>query len=247
MKPKTLCIVAVLMLLALALGGCGQADSTLRLEEHALASAPQPDPLRFQPNDGTQQEILAKHALPRSLTFSAATTTLGGNPAISSLGESGDLTAVLLTSAQGQPSQTVRVMRAGELLLQVDAGMPSPVLPLQGLWAYDGHWALEILLADQSNWMGEVFIDGELVNKQKGYDEAFGFQLLSGKPFFFFHRNGYIGYSYDGQETELTYTDIPHYRCCGESSLNPVQAQSMVAFFAERDQAWFYVELGTFK
>ena len=84
------------------------------------------------------------------------------------------------------------------------------------------------------------------MNALKGYDEAFGFQLLAGKPFYFYLRNGHVGYSYDGKEMELDYDEVPHYRCCGESVLNPVQARNMVAFFAVREKTWFYDELGAF-
>jgi hypothetical protein len=121
------------------------------------------------------------------------------------------------------------------------------VLPLQGLWTYDGHWALEILFADTSTWAGQIYIDGELVNRAKGFDEAFGFQLLGGRPFFFYSREGHMGFSYDNQEVDLRYEEIPHYMCCGESSLNPVHAQNMTAFFARQETTWYYVELGVFE
>ena len=242
--------ILVSILIGFALSGCGpsssQSGAPLQLEEQPLAAAPQPDPLIFQPLQGTQEEVLAPHAADRAAGYERTVITVGGNPAIASLGDNSDLQAVLTTSAQGQPDQNVSIFRDNESIYQTSAGLPSPVLPLQGLWTYDGQWALEILLADQSTWSGQIFIDGELVNAVKGYDEAFGFQLLAGKAFFFYRRDGHIGYSFDGQETDLEYQDIPHYRCCGESGLNPVQARNMVAFFADRANSWFYVELGDF-
>jgi len=52
--------------LCLALGGCAvifpKSNVTLKLDEHQLSGAPEPGPLSFQPLDGTQEEILAKHA-----------------------------------------------------------------------------------------------------------------------------------------------------------------------------------------
>jgi hypothetical protein len=238
------------ILVGFALSGCGasspQSGAPLQLIEHPLAAAPQPDPLEFQPLQGTQEEALAQHAVERAAGYARTVISVGGNPAIASLGDNTDLLAVLATSAQGQPDQTVSILRGNESIFQTSAGLPSPVLPLQGLWTYEGHWALEILLADQSTWSGQIFIDGELVNAVQGYDEAFGFQLLAEKAFFFYRRDGHIGYSFDGQETDLDYQDIPHYRCCGESGLNPVQARNMVAFFADRANSWFYVELGDF-
>ena len=241
-----------LALFGLGLSGCAAippqpAVPILQLEEHRLAGAPELDPLHFQPIIGTQEEVLAEHASDRAMVFSKAIITAGGEPAISSPGDSGDFLAVLSTSTSAAPVQTVRVLHGGKVIFETDAGLPSPVLPLQALWTYDDHWALEILLSNQSTWAGEIFIDGKSINELKGYDDAFGLQLLAGKPFFFFGRYGHTGYSYDGQETVLTYDEIPHYRCCGESQLNPLQARNMVAFFATREKEWYYVELGDFK
>lgn len=238
------------VLVGIALIGCypssTQVSETLQLEEHPLTGAPEPDPLSFQPVQGTREEILAVHVNDRSLGFDRTVSTVEGNPVMYSLGERDDLLAILSTAEQGQPVQTVTVMDGDKTIFEADAGLPSPVLPLQGLWTYDGHWALENLYADQDRWAGEVFIDGELANELQGYDEAFGFQLLSDKPFYFFSRDGHIGYSYAGQEFDIEYDEIPHYRCCSESSLNPVQAENMVAFFASKGEAWSYVELGNF-
>ena len=142
--------------------------------------------------------------------------------------------------------QIVDLIRGDEIIFSTDAGLPSPALPQQGLWTYEDHWVLEILLAEDEIWMGEIFQDGELINDLMGYEEAFGFQLLAGEPFFFYQRNGQLGYSYAGQETDLPYDHIPHYRCCAEDTLNPVQAEQMVAFFAQQGELWFYLELGDF-
>jgi len=72
------------------------------------------------------------------------------------------------------------------------------------------------------------------------------YSLLPGRPFTFSTVTGQLGYAYDGQETLLDYDQIPHYHCCGESSLNPLQAEQMVAFFGVQDGEWFYIELGDF-
>lgn len=250
MNQNYLFRIVALFLLGSSLSACSlsplQEASPLQLEEHPLAGAPQPEAFRFQPLDGTQQDVLAKHAQDRARVFAVETVMVEGNPSIKSLGESGDLLAVLVQAAPGSQAQSVRVLHGDQTLLETPAGLPSPVLPLQGLWAYDGHWALEILLADQDTWAGQVFIDGALVNERQDYDEAFGLQLLAGRPFYFFNRDGQLGYAYDGQETLLDYDEIPHYRCCGESSLNPLQAEQMVAFFGVQDGNWYYVELGDF-
>ncbi len=242
--------VSLIVLAALGLSGCQAwlwpSANVLELSEHQLVAAPELEPLSFQPVQGNRDAILAEHASDRAAVMLQNVATIDGNPVMTSLGDNGELRAVLTTAAQGTPEQRVTVLRGGTTIFEAAAGLPSPALPLQGLWTYGGHWALELLISDPPTWGGEVFIDGQLVNKLKGYDEAFGLQLLAGRPFFFYLRDGHVGYSFDGKETALEYTEVVHYRCCAESVLNPIQARNMVAFFARRDPTWFYVELGAF-
>ena len=249
MKNSSLSKIVVLVLFTIALSGCSllpQRTSTLQLEEHQITGAPELVPLGFEPLQGTQEEILAKHSSERALNVSNEAFPVDGNPAITSLGENTELKAIVVTATQGQPDQTVRLLRGDELIFEAPAGLPSPVLPVQALWTYDGQWALEILYTDETTWAGQFFIDGEFVNEEKGYDEAFGLQLLADKPFFFYMRDGHAGFTYDGKETDLEYSKIPHYVCCAETEINPIPAQNMVAFFAVKDQEWFYVEVGAF-
>ena len=91
---------------------------------------------------------------------------------------------------------------------------------------------------------GQITQDGVLLNDQFGYTEMFGFQTLGGKLFFFFEKDGLLGYAYNGQVVEAGYTVIPHYECCSAAVLNPQSAQNLVAFFAQRDGIWYYVEIG---
>jgi hypothetical protein len=230
--------------------GCARTDSRsypeLQLTQTELSGPPTPDPFHFEPVRSTQAEILAYHQDERSSVYSKPVQMVDGNPTLSALGDRQDISAVLISSGEGSQTQIVEIVRSGETIFKTSAGLPSPVLPLQGLWTYDGHWALEILLADEDTWAGQIFLDGELINDAEDYDEAFGLQLLGGQPFFFFRREGNIGYWYNGQEKNLEYDEILHYRCCSESTLNPIQAINMVAFFAAKDSIWSYVELGAF-
>ena len=221
--------------------------SGLNLEEYELAHSPTLEPLTFQPTDGSQENILAKHEQQRKQVIPIPVYLVDGNPALKASWGGGELTAMVFTDAENIPEQVVIVVSKDETLLTTSAGMPSPVMPLQGLWTYGRHWALEILYADPETWAGRIFIDGTLINQERGYDEAFGFQFLSGKPFYFYKRNGLIGFAYDGREANLDYTNIPHYLCCSESAMNPIPAEDMVAFFAQRNETWYYVELGNFK
>jgi len=59
--------------------------------------------------------------------------------------------------------------------------------PVKGLWAWKGHWVLEVL--------GQVVIDGKSLNKEQGYDEIFNWRPLSGRPFYFFKQGAGIGVS----------------------------------------------------
>lgn len=238
------------IVLSVFLISCGSSSTHLpgglALEEHILSQAPSSDPYSFQPVEGTQKEILAKHADERGKVMPIEYTFVDDNPALSEPWGGDELVAVLLTDADSY-EQTIQLIDHDDVIFSTSAGMPSPVMPLQGLWTYGRHWALEILYATPEVWTGQIFIDGDMVNQDKNYEEAFGFQMLSSRPFFFYQHNGQIGISYDGQEADLGYTSIPHYLCCAESVLNPIPAENMVAFFAQRQGKWYYVEIGIFE
>jgi hypothetical protein len=231
--------------------GCGPSlpglPGGLVLEEHALAQPPDSDSGTFLPVEGTQEEILARHDAERAKAFLDPVFMIAGNPAIRAPWKDGELVAVMYTLAGDPLEQHVEISSDGTVIFTAFAGLPSPALPLQAFWTYDGHWALEILLAMPDVWAGQIYVDGALLNQSRGYTDAFGLQMLSGKPFFFFTRDGQLGLSYDGQEAELEYEAISHYLCCSGSVLNPLQAENMVAFFAQRADNWYYVELGSFE
>lgn len=218
----------------------------LVLESYRLAGPPSGDPLSFQPLSGSQSDVLAEHAAERAKTITQEVTADDQfRPTLKISADQGGLVARIDTDTATQ-EQTVSLTQGDQLIFAAPAGFPSPGPALQGLWAYDGHWALELLLATPEVWVGQVYVDGALLNDRLGADEVFGFQLLAGKPFFFFAKGDRISMSYDGQVSELGFNHIPHYECCGDSSLNPVKAQSMVAFFAEDLSGWSYVEIGSF-
>ncbi len=149
---------------------------------------------------------------------------------------------------------SVTVTLNGNPIYKIPVGDSSPIGALRGLWTYDGHWALETAYVKNhrqgneidSQATGQVSVDGQLLNKQNGYQEAFGFQTLHGQPFFFFKRDDKIGISYNGVEIPLGYSEVLHYGCCSAATLNPKIAQNMVAFFARKGSAWYYIETGVF-
>jgi hypothetical protein len=218
----------------------------LVLESYPLTAPPTLDPLTFQPLEGTQAEVLARHAAERQQAYVLDLQSDDQyRPTLTAAWEGGPLLARIDTDPSTQ-SQTAELWHGDQRLFSAPAGFPSPASALQGLWTYDGHWAMELLMATPDEWIGQVYVDGVLLNDQLGDDEVFGFQLLDGRAFTFFKRAGTIGVRYDGQSVDLGYAQIPHYECCSGSALNPVKAPSMVAFFAEAGRQWRYVEIGAF-
>lgn len=250
------------------LDGCGSKVATppglpsgLSVEEYPLKSAPGVEPLTFLPVQGTQEEILAKRQQEREKTFPDNSVVVNRRPGLFiQLGD--DKLGTLLsltkydTGAGAFEHVTVQVSRNGEIIYSIPAGDGSPISSVQGLWAYSNHWILEIAHVTQKispqneislETIGQIVEDGELLNERHGYDDAFGFQLMNGKPFYFFKRDNRIDISYDDQEVPLGYAQITHYGCCSGAELNPRIAQNMVAFFAQRDGDWYYVEIGVYK
>lgn len=249
-------LLVVFVMISLIMAGCASGTdstrATLSVEEHPLTGSPQIDPFVFTPMDGSQEEVLKLHAADRSLSFPDQSTTIAGNFAFT-----GNLDGKPLVAAQtfinNSSESYVWVTLDGNEIYRISTGPASPITTLRGLWIYDSHWALETVLIDLEGdnivtpfALGQISMDGALQNETKGYADAFGLQTIAGNPFYFFKKDGKIGYFYDGKETMLAYEEIPHFNCCGESVLNPIQAQNMVAFFARTGDAWYYVEAGIF-
>jgi len=221
----------------------------LILEEHLLQNPPNPDTMTFQPVGTSQQTVLAKHQSERKRTvyniFFQIESSI--NPRTKSLGPGQGYLAVLDSSSEEPYRQSVTLVNEdGKIVTTLDAGLPSPALPLRSLWSFGDHWVLEILFVEEDLWEGRIYQDGELLNTSRGYQETFGFQLLGGKPFYFFRGENGLGYHYKGHESSLPYDEIPHYNCCSLATINPTPAENMVAFFALRGEDWYYVELGIF-
>jgi hypothetical protein len=251
---KSIIPISLIMLaiVAISLAGCTTSNSgALTLEEHPLQGTLQVEPLVITPLEGTQEEMLKTHSSERSQTFPDNYTTIDGNMALSATLNGKPLVAGQ-TFSNNYSESYVWVTQAGTEIYRISTGPASPLNNLIGLWVYEGHWALETALVDLAGGdvtpfaLGQVTIDGVLQNKTRGYDETFGLQTITGKLFYFFKKDGKLGYFYNGQETMLKYEEIPHYNCCSASALNPIQAQNMQAFFARTGDTWYYVELGNF-
>jgi len=132
-----------------------------------------------------------------------------------------------------------RVLRNGQEVFRTAGGCCADNPPLKGLWAWGDHWVLEV--------QGQVFIDGKSLNDELGYSEIFNWQLLDGKPFFFFRDNtNKVGISYDSQVLPLVYEEVFHYSCCGPGQFNVMGNDWMVWFYALQDEMWYYVEIGRY-
>ena len=143
-----------------------------------------------------------------------------------------------LVSTRQEGLETIRLERGDEVLYTVQVE-PQPNNPVKGLWAWDGHWVLEV--------DGQLIIDGQSLNEELGYDEVFGWALLGGKPFYFFSQGGQVRLSYPGETLPYTYDDVVHYQCCGPAAFNPRYNEVMIWFHALRDGTWHYVEAGVYR
>jgi hypothetical protein len=110
--------------------------------------------------------------------------------------------------------------------------------PLRGFAVWADHWALE--LEDQ------VIVDGVDLGAELGYDKVFGFQVLGGKPFYFYEDDRTVHLSYDGETLSASYEQVVHNQCCEMSMFNVAGNQDMVWFHALRDGLWYYVEAGLY-
>jgi hypothetical protein len=129
----------------------------------------------------------------------------------------------------------VQVMQ-GQEQLYAFASLFMVDIPAKGLWSWEGHWLLEV--------DGFLIQDGENLNERLGYEEIFGWQLLDGKPFYYFRKGPRVGISYDGDRLPVYYEEIVHYRCCEPGAFNNAGSEDMAWFYGLRDGTWYYVEIG---
>jgi hypothetical protein len=133
-------------------------------------------------------------------------------------------------------------------IYRIAIGVGGPITALRHLRVYDGHWVLETAyVSEDANYSarGQITEDGILLNDEYNYEEAFGFQTINGKPFYFFKRDQKINAWYDGQEISLGYDRIPHYGCCSYAELNPYAWQNRVDFFGLSGKTWYLVQIGS--
>ena len=230
----------------------------LSVEEHALArNTMVGETVVSKPLEGTWEDILATHAalredhFPREVYFSNK-LQVGTDQISWRIQQTPTPNADGTTSA----ANDILVYKNDSLLLTIPVGQATPVNPVWGFWAVDNSWYLETATSNETQTegsnvinietLGDIYQDGESLNAREGYEESFGFQTLSGRPFYFYQRDGSLGYFYNGQEYPLGYDEIPHYGCCSGAAYNPIMAKNMVAFYATKGEQLYYVEIGAF-
>jgi len=210
----------------------------------------------FEPVHGDMEAVFAKRESERSRSNSdqiLLPNVTGEDKVEAVVGEervSVQLEWVNTQEGTAQFSSTViHITRDGEPIYNMDLGPFAVIYPLQGVWVYDGHWVVEAARVINLRELprGQIIVSGENLNDKNGYEEAFGFQTMAGKPFYFFMRGGNIGVNFDGQEIDLGYERVQHYQCCSGGAFNPIVSQNMVSFFAQWQGIWYYVEIGIYQ
>ncbi|MEZ0396767.1 MAG: hypothetical protein ABWK53_10120 [Anaerolineales bacterium] len=226
------------------------------VEEYRLLSFLPTEGRDFVPERGTMEAVLAVRAAERARPDPARVAMAPLDSADPNQYQGmldGDLMTARIESANLDiggivyPTATLIVLRNEDEIYRMDLGIAGPVPLLRGLWLYDHHWVVEVAVGTPTGMpLGGIIVDGELLNVTYGYEEAFGFQTMAGRPFYFFQRNGRVGAVYDGREIALDYDAVHHYYCCSGAAFNPEPAENMVSFFAQRNGVWYYVEIGVY-
>jgi putative hemolysin len=223
-------------------GECGPSQLSvdqLVIETYELSGNPDPETLQFTSIDGTEFT-----AADFEISTPFPSNQMEGIPLRFTVTIDGDTYTASENIQPCEFEECINVTRNGEEIFRTNAGGISPIEPLRGLWTYDNHWVLETnLFLDGKPFTGQIFVDGESLNAQNGYEESFSFQTINGRPFYFFRRDGKVNTWFDGKEIPLSYDDVPHYLCCGDSGLNPKARQGAVLFFGNKDDQWYFVRL----
>jgi hypothetical protein len=216
----------------------------LTIEENEVEDKFDLDRMNFAPVHGSKEAILARHADEKEEPHQYMTSvTLEDGRKLQGF-----------TEDTNDEKMKVVLRLDGESIFEVDAGDVSPLGAFQGLWLDNDAWVLEIGYVTNtvdgnsvySESSGQVYRDGVNLNDLYGYDEIFGYQLLDGKPFFFYKLDGKIHLSYDNQTLPLWYDVVTHHACCSAGALNPTQAPNWVGFWGERDGVRYYTEIGKY-
>jgi hypothetical protein len=142
----------------------------------------------------------------------------------------------LIAVEQGENGwNSLNVVRNGEVIFSKENVVVAST-PVRALQSYNGQWVLET--------NDTVIMDGSDLRELTAYSEIFHWQILNGKPFYFFINEGKAGLSYGGQILPVQYEQVIHGQCCEPAIFNPSGNSRIVWFYALRNGIWHYVELG---
>lgn len=213
----------------------------LKVEAYPYDTSKPHEGRNFTPLGMSLEQVMAKRAAEREKPLPRKDYALGDK--------------VLGYSYGGLPGRgEVMVQLDGKTIFKIAYGDDSPINPVGGLWALDDEWILELIHIKNRNenntiyteTRGDIIIDRQSMNKTFGYDESFGFQLMAGKAFYFYEKDGRIGFTYDGQHIQTGFTAVPHYACCSGAGFNPFHFENMVSFFATSEEGHYYTEIGVY-
>jgi hypothetical protein len=134
------------------------------------------------------------------------------------------------------------VIRNDEIIYTHDISYIGPShCPLISFQQWQDQWVMEV--------DGEVIVNGGFLHQKHGYNKAFHWQLLNGKPFFLFEDDGKFGISFNGKVLPVEFDEII-YTMCGDRLLPPTLGpwgnSSIVGFYGRKEGYWHYFELGSF-
>lgn len=219
----------------------------LSIQEVELKAHPDSESRSFVPVKGTASEILAKHQEERKknvdlIGFESHETWLKNKRIVA---------MQIFSKPDADFARIIVISQDDTEIFRLVIENPVPTYPsLLGLWTYGDEWFIETTQSNKTGEypyaVGDIIRTGQSLNMVYGYDESFGFQLLAGKPFYFYKKDGKFSASYDGQDMMIEYDEVPHYLCCSAGGINPIKSENMVSFFGKKGIKWYYVEIGSF-
>jgi|GEM_PF-1308730 len=231
-------------------------DGLLQIEEHPLLQPYCENAMEmrcFVPLEGTAEQILERHRFQRSRLAVPA----GALPAdrLDAELDGRRITAELKMAERdledGSRGSFVDVVVTidDQIVFKMPLGRMGPAPNLHGLWVIGEDWYLEV--AESTSGFGAsrgiIVQNGKSLLDRLGYDEAFGFIRIEGKPFYFFSQGGKVNASFGGEEIPLVYDEVLHYQCCSGARNNPIKSEDMISYFARRGETWYYAEAGIFR